>query len=201
MKLSSCRVRIGPVVVGCRCALTCTYSTVQYRKHSGPPPLIFCFFLCDFPLIFFSSPRSFPSLLLLLLASPSRARLGLRRGFMSADHCLSLASGRGIFHIRAWLATGMGEVGPRRRRGSGERERLSRVPAWFSLPRRWRCSGRVSEGKAPRIVLAPGGPEEHASSLFPTSFLLLPGISLATIVVPVRNARGDGTSRRHRQHG
>lgn len=82
-------------------------------------------------------------------------------------------------------------------RDSGERARDFQgfLPLLLSLPRRWRRSGQFSKGKAPRLR-----PEEHASFLFSTSFLL-PGISLATIVVPVSNARGDGTSRRHRQDG
>lgn len=61
---------------------------------------------------------------------------------MSADQCLSLASGRGVFHIGAWLATGMGDGDLGVRRDSGDKD-LQGFLSGFLYLERWRRSGRA----------------------------------------------------------
>lgn len=88
----------------------------------------FCFFiLYSFPtFLLWSRPFLRIPLFLLLLASFLRARLGLRRGVMSADQCLSLASRDEASFSNIGRATGVGGEEPR-----GFRRRIFSVSVLF----------------------------------------------------------------------
>lgn len=77
------------VVVCCRCALTCTYSSRQSNigKDSGPAPLPLSLLLSDF----LFSPIPFHIYIFNLSSLLSRAALACVGGLCPGDQCLSLA--------------------------------------------------------------------------------------------------------------
>lgn len=145
MKLSSCRARTGRVVVGCRCALTCTHSecsAVQSNigNTAAHPTDILLFVI--FPLIFFL----FPLVPVYLFASCPRFSLSCPPWLASGVYVrrsVSLAC-LGTRRLPYWgLACdwdGEGDLGVRR--DSGDKD-LQGFLSGFLYLERWRRSGRA----------------------------------------------------------
>lgn len=194
MKLSSCRARIGRVVVGCRCALTCTYSTIQsqYKNRSGPRPPFLCFFMFVFFSFFLSHFFLFS---LLFLASPPTPALACVGGLCPQISVSRLPRDEASSILGPGLRLGWSEGYLGVRRDSGDKDFQGFLSGFLYLE-----DGVVlaRSQKGRRLVLGPGNLRSMLLFFFFVLFLplvfLSPVFPSLLIEAVVSNARGDGTS-------